>query len=261
MNPQETSSVALSVNPRSVAKLLAFAMMVMTIMGVAATLSKYEFGGYNYFRAYDMYSERTIPTVYSSVMLLLSSVLVGVIAFAKWQNGQSWVRHWAVMSVVFLGLALDEAVAFHEASIGPIQNVYEFSGFLTFAWVVPGAAFVVIFALSYVKFLRELRVNTRRLFLIAGSLFVAGALGMEMLQGAYTDRYGLDLGYGLLAVVEELLEMAGVVVFLYALISYMSSKVNHLRLTIASEPTRSKVLPASDRQPVPNRAADSSPVT
>jgi len=72
------------------------------------------------------------------------------------------------------------------------------------------------------SFLRDLAAivslpaRTRTLFLIAGAVYVSGAVVLEMAGGAYASTHGTDLAYGALASVEEVLEMAGIVVMLYA---------------------------------------------
>ena len=60
------------------------------------------------------------------------------------------------------------------------------------------------------------------LFLLAGGLYIGGALGMEMIGGYYTDFYGKNnLTYALITCLEEVLEMTGIVVFIHGLLDYM----------------------------------------
>jgi hypothetical protein len=62
---------------------------------------------------------------------------------------------------------------------------------------------------------------------------VGGALGMEMVCGYYADAVGQrNLIYGLLASVEEILEMVGVIVFIYALLSYIGSYLENIDLRV-----------------------------
>jgi hypothetical protein len=85
--------------------------------------------------------------------------------------------------------------------------------------------------LIYFKFLLHLPPQTRRIFLLAAGLYVGGALGVELIHGHYLDLYGKDLVYALIAAVEELLEMLGIITFLYGLLSYLRSQ----RQTLAVE--------------------------
>ena len=54
--------------------------------------------------------------------------------------------------------------------------------------------------------------------------YVAGALGCEFLGGRYFELHGRDnMPYALLVTCEEGLEMAGIVIFIGALLAYMSA--------------------------------------
>ncbi|MDV2991298.1 MAG: hypothetical protein N4J56_000952 [Chroococcidiopsis sp. SAG 2025] len=86
------------------------------------------------------------------------------------------------LSVIFLFLAIDEFASLHEKLIEPIHSKLNTSGFY-FAWVIPGAAFTFVCLLIFTRFLGHLPTQTRRLFLLAGSLYVGGTLGMEMIGG------------------------------------------------------------------------------
>jgi len=91
----------------------------------------------------------------------------------------------------------------------------------------------VVTGLAYLKFLLHLPRKTRDLFLLAGSIYVGGALGMEMVCGYYADAVGQrNLIYGLMASVEEILEMVGVIVFIYALLSYIGSYLENIDLRL-----------------------------
>ena len=57
---------------------------------------------------------------------------------------------------------------------------------------------------------------------MAGAVYVGGAIGMEMIGGFYQDVYGYDLTYVLLQTIEEVGEMLGIVIFIYALCYYLS---------------------------------------
>jgi hypothetical protein len=71
------------------------------------------------------------------------------------------------------------------------------------------------------------------LFIAAGSLYLAGALGIESVGGWYFSRNGEteDLRYSLLVAAEEFAEMSGIILFIYALLDY-------LRQRLSGEPLR-----------------------
>ena len=77
-------------------------------------------------------------------------------------------------------------------------------------------------------FLRRLPADTRRRFLVAGFIYVSGSLGLEMLGGNYEFVQGKrDLAFGLLGVAEETCEMLGTILFLRALLLYLSRRISH----------------------------------
>ena len=180
--------------------------------------------------------EVNIPTFYSFSALLLCSALLAIIAFAKKKENAPYSLHWKALSIIFLYLSMDEASQLHEMTIKPLRSALNASGFLHYTWVILGIVFSLIVVLAYLRFLADLPRKTRNLFLVAGAIFVGGALGMEMIGGYYSSLYAgqpipllrfcnINLNYQMIATVEELLEMLGIVVFIYALMSYISLHV------------------------------------
>ena len=168
-------------------------------------------------------------------LALFSSVLLAVIAFAK-KNGGPYFLSWTALSIIFLFLSLDEGAGLHELWTPLLLRSFDARGFLYFVWVVPYTAFVLIFALTYLSFLAHLPVKTRNLFLTAGAIFVSGALGMELIEGNYANSFGeRNMVMAILTTIEEFLEMMGVVVFIYALMSYLSSETKNVGICIKTE--------------------------
>jgi hypothetical protein len=101
--------------------------------------------------------------------------------------------------------------------------MFHTTGSLHYAWIIPAGICVALFVLGYLRFLAKLPAKTRRLFLLAGAIFVGGALGIEAVSGKHASLHGeQNLTYHLIIAVEELFEMAGVVVFIYALLDHIS---------------------------------------
>ena len=91
----------------------------------------------------------------------------------------------------------------------------------------------MVTGLAYLKFLRHLPRKTRDFFLLAGSIYVGGALGMEMVCGYHADAVGQRNSiYGLMASVEGIWEMVGAIVFIYALVSYIGSYLENIDLRL-----------------------------
>jgi len=168
-----------------------------------------------------------LPTWYQSSTLLLSSFLLAVITLVKRAEKDIDYRYWAGLSLVFLYLSMDEAVAIHEQLTMPLRTSFHLGGLLYLSWVIPAGILLLLFALLYFKFLFRLPEPTRNLLIASGVIYVAGAIGIEMVGADYLNAthdlptYVIDFRYVLLTTLEEFLEMAGVLLFIYSLLSYL----------------------------------------
>ena len=164
--------------------------------------------------------EGSVPAWFSSSLLMLCSLLT-LVAPATDEEQEHAVRYsgrWKVLALLLLLMSLDEAVALHERTSEPLRWALSAGGPFYYAWVIPGAIIVLGFALAYRGFLLNLPPKLRRLFAIAGILYLGGALIMEMVGGSYADSYGdASIAYLMIVSVEEYLEMLGGVTLLYAL--------------------------------------------
>jgi uncharacterized integral membrane protein len=166
-------------------------------------------------------------------LLLFCSAVLGIIASSKKRLREPYARHWIFLSIGFLVMSVDETAQFHEALGAKLRTAFDTSGFLMFAWVVPAAAFIAFLAVAYRGFLLELPVMTRRLFILAGAVYVGGAVGLEMLEGKYVSwSASWPAGWILLTTVQETFEIVGLIVFLYALVNYAEQ---HSRKSLQEE--------------------------
>ena len=236
---------------RKVARILALTVLVITLASFTVALLQYIWDNQDFPAPwlFNVARENNIPTWYSSFQLLLCSILLATIAAFTVRRGHRYASHWAVLSAVFLLLSLDEVASLHERlSHGPIASLARnlpglgAIGFFSRFWVVPATIFTIIFVLAYLRFLVALPRETRRLFILAGAVFVLGALGMEMLSARVVSSYGIEdwgnvSGYPkmlviLQTVVEELFEMLGIVVFIYALLAYIGSHAKEITVRV-----------------------------
>ena len=177
--------------------------------------------------------EDTIPSWFSTMMLSWCALLLGVIAVRKRQDRDRFARYWIWLAIIFLLLSMDEAAALHELTTRRIREFLGLGGFLYLAWVVPASIAVGIFCLIFLKFLWNLPGDLRRLFIIAGVIYVGGALCLEMVAGWHLDRYGKShVSYTILQHAEETMEMLGVVIFIYALLKYIRDHLGVVRMNV-----------------------------
>jgi hypothetical protein len=179
--------------------------------------------------------EGNIPAWYSASLLLFCSMLLAVIAVAQRQHRRGHVVHWLILSLIFLFLSLDETAQLHELSISPLRDRFGATGFLYYAWIVPAGICVALFVVAYLRFLGNLPARTRGLFLVAGAVFVGGAIGVEAVSGMQASLQGeQNLTYHLIITLEELLEMAGVTIFIYALLDYIGHQFARVGFHVTS---------------------------
>ena len=157
--------------------------------------------------------EHNVPTWLASSLLLACALAAGAIARAA----PSWRRHWWGMAAVFAYASLDEVAQLHEH----LGGHFETSGVLYFSWVIPAVGILGVLTAVYLPFVRALAPATRRRLIVAGAIYVGGAVAMELPLGWWTERAGPDnLGYGLIDWVEETLELLGASLALVALVAH-----------------------------------------
>jgi hypothetical protein len=157
--------------------------------------------------------EGNLPTWFSSCLLLMCSIAAGAIATTR----PPMHRHWWGMCLVAGWMSLDEAAELHEH----LSGLFNTHGVLYFDWVIPAAMIVVAIAALYIPFLRVLDSVTRRDLLVAGVVYVTGALLMELPLGWITEHSGMEtLRYALVDWVEETMEMIGATLAFVALLEH-----------------------------------------
>ena len=180
--------------------------------------------------------ENNIPTYFSTVLLLGAALLLGVITHVVRRTQQAFPRHWLGLSCIFVYLSVDEFASLHERLREPVQYAFAPDGIFYFGWVIPALGLVVLFGLAYIRFFWHLPPRWKRLFLMSGGLYVGGSLGMELVGGWYVEQHGVEnMTYALIATVEEVMEMSGMAVFLYTLLSYLNAHVSRIELLLGEQ--------------------------
>lgn len=236
----DTRPGTLTLSPIRAARLLAGVAVVLLLLSVVGQFSRYYLGRGRLFglvNLLDVDSEISFSTWFQSVLLLGCAVMLYMIARALRAAGGAHLLGWRAMSLIFLVLSIDEASQVHELAIEPLGEALHARGVLLFTWIVPAIALVGIFVIAYSRFLMDLDAATRRRFVVAGALYVAGAIGMEMVGGAWATSHGVDNPtYRMLIVtLEESLEAAGIVAFVYTLLSYMKAAVPQIGIRVTDQ--------------------------
>lgn len=213
------------IDPRQFAKILVTIALLLCVASLAGQFSKYVLGIENskLITLFNVDAERNIPSLYSGVQLLLSSLLLGAVAIVKRQTKGSYIKYWYGLSVIFLYLAFDEWFAIHETLNPTLNNLAQISPMARLD--ILNLVFVTIFVVVYTKFLLNLSPRIRSLFILSGSLYIIGAIAIEIIALHFffniykQPRFAAQI----ISTVEELLEMLGINLFIYVNLLYIAS--------------------------------------
>lgn len=164
----------------------------------------------------------------SSVVLALLALVLAASSAACRGAGLRW-GPLALLAATALLLSADEGAMLHETlnEVG-IRLTDALGGFN--AWLVPGVVVVLVAGVVLLRVARGIDPWLRRRLVLAGALFLAGALGMELvgaLLALSSDAANpWETGtYHVLVAVEEGLEMAGALVALRAALATVEVRV------------------------------------
>lgn len=231
------AAAAAQVDTDRVALLLAAVAAVLVVVGAVVNVVIYQvLGGMEADAArvlarFDLGHEPSVPAWFSSSLLLLDAAMLLLIARATRAAGGRYAPHWFVLGIIFVGLSIDEAALFHEMIDTALSRGLETDGILTFPWVLAGGGFALAVGAAYIPFLLAIPRRFAALFVVSGAIFVGGAVGMELASATAIDRHTVaSLAHAATQTVEEAMEMAGAILFFFALGRYWSAAHGRVRL-------------------------------
>lgn len=143
-------------------------------------------------RLFRLRPESTVPTWYSSFLLLACAFVLSLIHLAKRRARDPFRHHWLLLAILFLFLSVDETAQIHE-TIGDLaaKKASGLLGGFAPAWTAVYGPLVALFAVFYFRFLRHLPRRTAILFVLSGFLHVGGAPGVALLSGQVATRFSI----------------------------------------------------------------------
>jgi hypothetical protein len=196
---------------------LAITCVVLLGIHVVLTVMHYRFVELPWLlrELFDVDEEESVPTWFSSSILLLTAVVLFLMAHLSRQSKDRYAMYWFGLGLGFTFMSVDEIAGFHET----LNSITETS------WAVPGLIVALLVGVLYLKFLSSLPAPVAVRFMMSGAIFVGGAIGVELATEPYLYEDALDtLGYNLWTPVEEGMEMGGVILFLASLFDYLKSQ-------------------------------------
>lgn len=176
-----------------------------------------------FIKRFSLNSEAGVGTLFSVLILLAASLLLFFIYKSLCQDKlKKNRRYWATLSLLFLFLSLDEGFTIHEHLIPITRNITGSGayGLLFWSWIIPYSFLVLITVAYFIRFTMRLPKAISHGFFLSGFIYVLGAIGIEMIEG-YTVTHGFYLITDYFILLEEVLEMSGVVLFIRTLLRYI----------------------------------------
>lgn len=236
----------LKLNPLSVLRVLLctiFILLFANIFAIAFKLnsdSKVLIGATALF---DFNQEANVPTLFSSLSLLASALLLFYIYWSNRLKDKS-AKRWLGLSLIFFFLTVDEIGSIHERIMPLLRNSFELTGVFYYAWIIPYGIAIILLSIIYLPFVLKLPKNIKLLFLASAAIYISGAIGIEILGGQQDESYGTyNFVYAFYYTIEELLEMVGIALFIYALLIYIEgfSGFERLNVKIQSSASEEKI--------------------
>jgi len=193
-------------------------------------------GGYHRMSIFNVDQGGNAPAYYFAVLILLLAGLLAVVSTARRAAGERDRPYWTGLAVLALCFSVDEAVGIHD-------RLAEYAGRIlripvavwTYAWVAPYAALMIIVVVIYFRFFMSLRRRIRFLMGLAFAVYVAGAIVAESIGGYFARTMSMrSAPYQLMTTLEWALEVAGVLVAIYAVMTYIDEELGGLELRTGS---------------------------
>jgi hypothetical protein len=220
-----------SVHRRRLLSAVAALFALLWIVSVAGQIyEKGLDGGRHYWvTRFDFDGEGNIPSYYQALLVFMAGTAAGLCGAAARSLKRPHTLRWAILAVTLFYVSVDEAASLHELLIDPLRDALDTRGALRFAWVIPGALAVAGFGICYFGFVRDLPVQGRNILIAGAAMYVAGALGGEIVGGAVGGDLD-NLRYALVTQVEEALEVGGMLLALAAFLSIFAEVAGSVTL-------------------------------
>jgi len=231
----------LFIRPRAVALGLTLVVAALLALSLTGQVARYQLGVHRMSPIvvlFDVNLEGNVPAWYSAATLLGCSALFAVIGIGRRQKaGRRFAKHWLGLSLLFLLASMDESASLHElvSTIvgGAISRLVTLPPYLYYAWVLVAIPFLLVLAVTYLRFLAALPRRFARWLIASAAVYLAGAIGVEMIGSYLAVTIGMEnMRYALVSTVEEGMEMMGIVMLLYAQLEYVAASLGSFRLEV-----------------------------
>ena len=186
---------------------------------------------------FDLDDESNISTWFNSFMLGCSSGVLWCISKSRQVKPS---KIWVAMAIFLMLLSLDEVAMIHEFTGSLIKAMFPLPLVgIPRTWVIVGIGVLFLVVPLFMLHIKQFSGRIKRLVVLSGVLFFGGAVGMEVVSAIverlyYTFEHDPTFVYVrfyevidvVLYTIEEVMEMFGSAVYLYALMQFLGECQN-----------------------------------
>ena len=224
MSPLQSENTPVSVcSPRMI-----FVWLCAVIAGLVCVGAGVEWLDYRYDspiltmldRMFDLDRESNVPTWVASSLLLVAGFELFAVSRTSLPHVERFRGRWVLLGVLFLLLSLDESARLHER-LGVViagSATEDTNPLLRNRWVIVYGLGLVPIAAVYIRFVLALPGRMGRLMVLAGVVYVGGALGLEFFESLVQGdgERTASAAMFVLTTAQEALEMLGVAILIFA---------------------------------------------
>jgi hypothetical protein len=217
--------------PRNIVIWLSTITILLIVAHLITIATPYIFEGFEHglvrllFSLFFLDGEGNLPAIFSTWLFLLNAVIFLITWKAARLAGES-AKIWLFLSSVFVFLALDESISIHERLINPFREALDATGIFYYTWIIPYGIGVVLLAIIAAPVFWRMQKRIRFWFGLSAAVYLFATIGLEMISGKYLVMMNeqKDIVWILMITLEESLEMAGLIVLVYAQLLLLRNK-------------------------------------
>jgi len=119
--------------------------------------------------------------------------------------------------------------------IVPLRSALNTTGYFYYAWIIPYGIAVALLAIFLTPFLCRVGGKMVAWLGLSAATFLSGAVGLEMVSGRYLENVSeqKNLFYAFIVTGEESLEVVGLIMLIYASLTYLRDEAGVLIISLA----------------------------
>jgi hypothetical protein len=223
----------LSISRRRFCLILVGIALLLGLLGYITAAYEWSLGVNNTYWAHEMaltfglIYESNIPSWYSALLLFMAALLAGLISFGV-EKGKFF---WGLMALILAYMSVDEAAALHELMTVTLRENLQLSGYLFFGWILVGIPLALIVGVIFLPFLLRLPRHSQISLILAAAIYLTGAIVVESYSASiWAQTEYATLPYHAVSIVEELMEMLGVIIVINTLLWYLETEIEKIQI-------------------------------